>query len=131
KRDEYEAIQEQENSPNSCLVIEDLEKVDKGFHPKHLNCSHYIWMHRSSSNGEAEGYVLRTWMSFDVRNHVEDLCKECEKPKGHCGVGLKCLCHAKECKDKIISESGSMKSVGNVLFSFLSFIGVVAFFKDV
>ncbi|KAK7335649.1 hypothetical protein VNO80_27599 [Phaseolus coccineus] len=96
---EYEAIQEQENSPNSCLVIEDLQKVDKGFHPKHLNCSHYSWMHRSSSNGEAEGYVLGTWMSFDVPNHVEDLCKECEKPKGNCGVGLKCLCHAKECSE--------------------------------
>ncbi|CAJ1956092.1 unnamed protein product [Sphenostylis stenocarpa] len=41
--------------------------------------------------------VLGTWMSFDVPNHVEDLCKECEKPNGDCGVGLKCLCHAKEC----------------------------------
>ncbi|XP_047160848.1 uncharacterized protein LOC124831009 [Vigna umbellata] len=125
-------IQQQEKNPNSCLVIEDLQKFNKDFHPKHLNCSHYSWMHRSSSNGEAEGYVLGTWMSFDVPNHVEDLCKEREKPYGNCGVGLKCLCHAKECKDKIISESGSTKSVGNnVLFSFLSFIGVVAFFKDV
>ncbi|QCE09433.1 hypothetical protein DEO72_LG10g652 [Vigna unguiculata] len=124
-------VQGQEKSPNSSLVIEDLQRaVDKGFQPKDLNCSHYSWMHRSSSNGE--GYVLGTRMSFDVPNHVEDLCKECEKPNGNCGVGLKCLCHAKECKDKIISESGSMKSVGNnVLLSFLSVIGVVAFFKDV
>lgn len=51
-------IQEQEKNPNSCLVIEDLQKLNKDFHPKHLNCSHYSWMHKSSSNGEAEGYVL-------------------------------------------------------------------------
>ncbi|XP_017424457.1 uncharacterized protein LOC108333503 isoform X1 [Vigna angularis] len=88
-------IQEQEKNPNSCFVIEDLRKFNKDFHPKHLNCSHYSWMHRSSSNGEAEGYVLGTWMSFDVPNHVEDLCKECEKPYRNCGVGLKFLCHAK------------------------------------
>lgn len=74
-----------------------MQKVGKGFHPKHLNCSHYSWMHRSSSNGEARGYELGTWMSFDVPkpNHVQYLCKECEKPNGNCGVGLNCLCHAK------------------------------------
>ncbi|KAL2331952.1 hypothetical protein Fmac_019533 [Flemingia macrophylla] len=59
-------------------------------------------------------------MSFDVPNHVEDLCKEFAKPNGNCGVGLKCLCHAKECNDKIISESGAMKYVGDVILSFLS-----------
>ncbi|KAJ1401775.1 hypothetical protein SESBI_28536 [Sesbania bispinosa] len=124
--------QEQEKRPYSCLVIEDLQKVEKGFHPEDLNCSHYSWGHRSSSDGEAEEYRLGTWMSFDIiPDHVQDLCKECERPNGNCGVGLKCLCHAKECKDKLISESGSIKSIGNTFLSFLSFIGAVAFFMDV
>ncbi|XP_020208515.1 uncharacterized protein LOC109793454 [Cajanus cajan] len=90
-------IQEQEKNPYSCLVIEDLQEVDKGFRPQHLNCSHYRLVHRSSS--KVEGYELGIWVSFDVPNHVEDLCKECEKPNGNCGVGLKCLCHAKECSE--------------------------------
>lgn len=118
-------IQEQEEKPHLCLVIEDLQKVDKGFHPEHLNCSHYSWVHRrSSSEAEAEGsYGLGTRMSFDIPEHVPDLCKECEKPNGNCGVGLKCLCHAKECSEFLdlshIHYKASFFSFFNILLTFV------------
>ncbi|MED6205226.1 hypothetical protein PIB30_016021 [Stylosanthes scabra] len=102
-----------------CLVIEDLDKVDKGFHPEQLNCSHYSWIHRTSSSysegDEGYDYKLGTRMSFDIPGHVENLCRECERPNGNCGLGLKCFCHAKQCKDKIISESRSIKSIGTMV----------------
>lgn len=83
-------IQEHEKKPYSCLVIEDVQKVHKGFHPEHLNCSHYSWVHRSSSGGE--GYKMGTRMSFDINpDHVQNLCKDYDKRNGNCGVGLKCL----------------------------------------
>lgn len=88
---------------SSCLFIEDVEKLgdDMDFHPKDLNCSHYRRVHRSRYLGEGDygnnEVKLGTRMSFDVPDHVPDLCKECEKPNGNCGVGLRCICHAKEC----------------------------------
>ncbi|MED6112143.1 hypothetical protein PIB30_059016 [Stylosanthes scabra] len=102
--------------PYSCLVIEDLHRVDKGFHPEQLNCSHYSWIHRTSSEGdEGYHYKLGTRMSFDIPGHVENLCRECERPNGNCGLGLKCFCHAKQCKDKIISESRTIKFIGTMV----------------
>lgn len=87
-----------------CLVVNDSEKMEKGFHPEHLNCSNYIWVHRDYSSessdvdNKVEGYYkVGTRISFDIPDHVPDLCKECEKPNGNCGAGLKCLCHANEC----------------------------------
>ncbi|WJX50099.1 hypothetical protein P8452_36448 [Trifolium repens] len=62
--------------------------------------------------------------SIHHQNHKNycEFCKGCEKPNGSCGAGLNCLCHPKECTDKVISKVGSVKSTGNVFFSFLSFI---------
>ncbi|KAJ1440643.1 hypothetical protein SESBI_01709 [Sesbania bispinosa] len=113
---------EEEKYPYSCLIVEDLQKVDKGFHPEHLNCSHYSWVHKNSSDGgHNERYKLGIRISFDISAHVPDICKGCENPNGTCGAGLKCLCHAKECTDKVISEAWSIKSTGSVFFScFLS-----------
>ncbi|KAK4255210.1 hypothetical protein QN277_008235 [Acacia crassicarpa] len=89
------------SKPYECLVVKDVHKINKGFHPRHLNCSSYMWVHKSSSDvSNYGGYKLGTRISFDI----PDLCKECEKPHGNCGAGLKCLCHAKECKDEIISS---------------------------
>ncbi|KAL4359563.1 hypothetical protein AHAS_Ahas08G0089900 [Arachis hypogaea] len=93
--------------PYPCLIIEDLHKVEKGFHREDLNCSHYSW--------------IRTRMSFDISpGHIRNSCKKCERPNGKCGRALKCFCHPKECKDKIIPQkSGSIKSIGNnILFIF-------------
>ena len=91
-------IQEHEKNPYSCLVVEDLQKVDKGFHPQHLNCSHYSWAYKSSSDGEdREVFKFGARITFDIPAHVPDICKGCEKPNGTCGGGLNCLCHAKEC----------------------------------
>ncbi|WJX44033.1 hypothetical protein P8452_31062 [Trifolium repens] len=66
-------------------------------------------------------------ISVNIPSHVPEFCKGCEKPNGSCGAGLNCLCHPKECTDKVISKVGSIKSTGNVFFSFLSFIGTIAF----
>ncbi|KAF1885259.1 hypothetical protein Lal_00029148 [Lupinus albus] len=121
-------IQEQEKSPYSCLVAKDLLKLDKDFHPEHLNCSHYSWIHRSSLNdGDYEGYKLGTRISFDMPNHVADICKECKRVNGSCGAGLKCLCHAKECTDKVINKARSIKSTGSVFLSLLCFLSSVSF----
>lgn len=90
---------QQEKYPySSCLVVEDVQIVDKGFHPKQLNCSHYSWAHKSSSDGghNKEGYKFGIRITFDI--HAPDICKGCEKSNNsNCGAGLKCVCHAKEC----------------------------------
>ncbi|XP_045833615.1 uncharacterized protein LOC123924703 [Trifolium pratense] len=69
-------------------------------------------------------------ISVNIPNHVPEICKGCEKPNGSCGAGLNCLCHPKECKDKVISKVRSIKSTGNVFFSLLSLIGTIAFLMD-
>ena len=79
----------------ACLLIDDLEKLNKGFEPKELNCSHYSRVYRDSS-GDG-GFELGTRISFEIPDHVPNICKECEKSNGNCGVGLRCICHPKEC----------------------------------
>ncbi|PON45762.1 hypothetical protein PanWU01x14_256370 [Parasponia andersonii] len=66
-----------------------------------------IWIahsrvYRKSSNEDDEygGFALGTRISFDVPDHVPYVCNECDKPNGNCGVGLRCLCHTKERKDR-------------------------------
>lgn len=84
--------------PYSCLLVPDFEKLDKGFHPKDLNCSHYSRVYRSSSSDDySDEYELGTRISFDIPDHVPDVCNECKKPNGNCGVGLRCICHPKDC----------------------------------
>ncbi|XP_028808296.1 uncharacterized protein LOC114762864 [Neltuma alba] len=120
------------SKPYECLVVKDVHKIDKGFHPRHLNCSNYMWVHKSSSDvSNYGGYKLGTRISFDIPDHVPDLCKECEKPHGNCGAGLKCLCHTKECKDEILSSDGSISDIGNVFFSLLCIITVLIFVMEI
>lgn len=89
------------SKPYECLVVED---VHEGFHPSHLNCSNYMWVHKAYSDvSNYGGYKLGTRISFDIPDHVPDLCKECKKPHGNCGAGLKCLCHSKECSKCILN----------------------------
>nr|XP_004506142.1 uncharacterized protein LOC101506551 [Cicer arietinum] len=88
---------------------------------ENLNCSHYSCVHRRNSSNDG----IR--ISVNIPNHVPDICKGCEKPNGKCGAGLKCLCHPKECKDKVISKVGSIKSTCSEFFSLLSFFGTMAF----
>ncbi|KAF7808264.1 stress-response A/B barrel domain-containing protein isoform X1 [Senna tora] len=40
--------QEQEKRPYyECLVVYDAQNIKKRFHPKRLNCSNYMWVHRN------------------------------------------------------------------------------------
>ncbi|ESW04390.1 hypothetical protein PHAVU_011G091200 [Phaseolus vulgaris] len=124
--------EENHNHPHPCVVVEDLKNVDKDFHPEHLNCSHFSWVHRSASDGgHDQGFKVGTRISVDIPR-VPEICQGCEKPNGTCGAGLNCLCHPKECKDKVISKA-VQKSTGSVFLSLLSFIGsvTVAFFMGV
>lgn len=80
---------------SSCLVIEDIEKLDLGFHPRDLNCSHYSPVYRRSLHDDE--YELGTRISFDIPDHAPNICNECEKANGNCGIGLRCVCHPKDC----------------------------------
>ncbi|KAJ0021417.1 hypothetical protein Pint_31957 [Pistacia integerrima] len=113
--------------PYICLTVNNLEKLDMNFHPKDLNCSHYRRIYRRS----LENVELGTRISFDIPNpdHVPDLCSQCEKPNGNCGVGLRCLCHAKECKDKVVSFVGSLNPDGNIVLSLLCFVVLMIFWS--
>lgn len=114
---------------SSCLLIDDLEKLNMGFEPKELNCSHYSRVYRDSSGDDDGdgGFELGTRISFEVPGHVPDICKECEKSNGDCGVGLRCICHPKECKDKVLSMGGSKSPLGTILFSLISFTMMLSF----
>ncbi|CBI17076.3 unnamed protein product, partial [Vitis vinifera] len=100
-----------------------------GFEPKELNCSHYSRVYRDSSGDDDGdgGFELGTRISFEVPGHVPDICKECEKSNGNCGVGLRCICHPKECKDKVLSMGGSKSPLGTILFSLISFTMMLSF----
>ncbi|KAG2674494.1 hypothetical protein I3843_13G123600 [Carya illinoinensis] len=123
-------VQKLEQKPgvphSSCLLVHDLEKLGVGFSPKDFNCSHYSHLHRSLSGENYEEYhELGTRISFDIPDHVPNPCNECEKPNGNCGVGLRCICHPNECKDKVISMGGSLDTFGIVLFSLISLVVVI------
>ncbi|XP_052184396.1 uncharacterized protein LOC127796347 [Diospyros lotus] len=108
---------------SSCLLVNDLANLDKGFHPRDLNCSSYSGVYSNSPVVDnLKGYEFGTRISFDVPDHVPNICEECEKPNGHCGVGLRCICHPKECKDKVISNGVIIYPFGGTLFSMLSCI---------
>ncbi|KAE8691702.1 hypothetical protein F3Y22_tig00110882pilonHSYRG00029 [Hibiscus syriacus] len=83
--------------PYPCLVIKDIGKLDPDFHPKDLSCTSYKRVYRTLSEEDFEGVDFGTRISFDIPDHVPDICNECKKPNGKCGVGLKCICHAEEC----------------------------------
>ncbi|KAI5666572.1 hypothetical protein M9H77_16425 [Catharanthus roseus] len=81
---------------DSCLVFDDVGKLGLDFDPKQLNCTHYSRVYRNDQKSN-DKYELGTRISFDIQDHVPNLCDECKKPNGNCGVGLRCLCHLKEC----------------------------------
>ncbi|KAF3782059.1 hypothetical protein EJ110_NYTH35202 [Nymphaea thermarum] len=35
--------------------------------------------------------------SFTVPTHLPNVCEECTKPHGNCGIGLRCICYPKRC----------------------------------
>ncbi|KAG5566578.1 hypothetical protein RHGRI_002210 [Rhododendron griersonianum] len=99
-------------------------------YPKDLSTLRYNRVYRNSSVVEklGEGYELGTRISYDVPDHVPNICDECQKPNGNCGVGLRCICHPRECKNQVTSKSGNIDPFGNILFSLLSSILVIFIF---
>uniref|UniRef100_A0A7N0ZVN2 Uncharacterized protein n=1 Tax=Kalanchoe fedtschenkoi TaxID=63787 RepID=A0A7N0ZVN2_KALFE len=87
-----------------CLEIEDIEKLGNGFHPGDLNCSHYKTVHRATSMPVEYHSGIKVSVEID---HKPDLCQDCRKPDGRCGVALKCFCHIEQCVDKVVAGSGS------------------------
>ncbi|KAJ4969673.1 hypothetical protein NE237_002772 [Protea cynaroides] len=118
--------QEQEKGYSSCFFVDDSEKLKLGFHPKDWNCSHYNRVYKDSSL--EEGFEMGTRISFEIPNHVPKICEECKRPHGNCGVGLRCVCHANECKDKVFSGCACIDPAGNILFSLLSLVLMMASF---
>lgn len=102
-----------QGQPSTCWIVHDLEKLEVGFDPKDLNCSHYSRVYRdhygSNSSSFVEGLKLGTVISFDVPDHIPNVCDECAKPHGNCGAGLRCVCHRKKCRDKVISGSAPLR----------------------
>ncbi|KAF7152893.1 hypothetical protein RHSIM_Rhsim01G0207500 [Rhododendron simsii] len=70
-------------------------------YPKDLSTLRYNRVYRNSSVVEklGERYELGTRISYDVPDHVPNICDECQKPNGNCGVGLRCICHPRECSN--------------------------------
>ncbi|KAG5566577.1 hypothetical protein RHGRI_002210 [Rhododendron griersonianum] len=101
-------------------------------YPKDLSTLRYNRVYRNSSVVEklGEGYELGTRISYDVPDHVPNICDECQKPNGNCGVGLRCICHPRECKNQVTSKSGNIDPFGNILFSLLSSILVIFIFME-
>ncbi|XP_077241226.1 uncharacterized protein LOC143881820 [Tasmannia lanceolata] len=110
-----------DKGPFSCLFVDDYEKLETGFDPKELNCSHYRRIYRSSSSSFNEGFEFGTRVSFGIPDHIPNICDECSKPSGNCGIGLRCICHPSECKDKVFSKGVSANPCNNLLFSLLLF----------
>ncbi|PIA39174.1 hypothetical protein AQUCO_02700389v1 [Aquilegia coerulea] len=121
----------QDDQPSSCWIVHDLENLEVGFDPKDLKCSHYKRVYRdsaSTASNFSEGFKLGTVISFDIPDHVPNVCDECTKPQGNCGVGLRCICHPKECRDKVISKGAPMRPyVGVFLYFLVSTILVISF----
>lgn len=81
----------------SCLLVDDLAKLDMEFKPSDLKCSCYGRVYRKSSDENYEERDLRTGIAFDVPDHIPNICNECQKANGNCGAALRCICHPKEC----------------------------------
>ncbi|KAF9597117.1 hypothetical protein IFM89_015946 [Coptis chinensis] len=121
--------EQKQNEPSTCWMINDTEKVETDFDPKDLNCSHYKRVYRDSASSFSEGYKLGTIISFDIPDHVPNVCDECNKAKGNCGVGLRCICHPKDCRDKVISRGVSLEPFGNIFLSLLACLVMIISLK--
>ncbi|KAL3518492.1 hypothetical protein ACH5RR_021081 [Cinchona calisaya] len=116
---------------SNCFLVEDINKLEVNFHPKKMNCTHYSRMYRNASfDSNSYGFQLGTRISFDIPDHVPNPCDQCKKPNGNCGIGLRCICHPKDCKDKVISIGVMLNPFGNMLFSFLCFVLVMELFNN-
>ncbi|XP_062016796.1 uncharacterized protein LOC133733189 [Rosa rugosa] len=120
-------IQELEGvSLTSCLLADDLTKLDMEFNPCDLNCSCYGRVYRKSSGEYYEEHDFGTRIAFEVPDHIPNICNECQKANGNCSEALRCICHPKECKNKVISKGGSINSFGyNILVSLLPLLVVI------
>ncbi|KAF9684588.1 hypothetical protein SADUNF_Sadunf04G0133700 [Salix dunnii] len=63
------------------------------------------------------GHELSIWISFEIPDHVPDICNECQKPDGNCCIGFKCICQPQDCQDEVISVARSTKPIVNILLS--------------
>ncbi|PIN20804.1 hypothetical protein CDL12_06499 [Handroanthus impetiginosus] len=109
---------------STCSVIDDIRKLGTGFDPHEMNCTHYSRVYRNS-----EKFELGTRISFDVPDHVPNPCNECEKPDGNCGAGLRCVCHPKKCKDKVVSGGAVLKPGGKIGFCLVFFTMVMGIIR--
>ncbi|CAA2957157.1 Hypothetical predicted protein [Olea europaea subsp. europaea] len=74
--------------------------------------------------------VLNSTTCFDnIPDHVPNPCDECKKPDGHCGAELRCICHPKECKDRVISVGAVLKPFRNIVFFLLFFLILKDYFQ--
>ncbi|XP_013623549.1 PREDICTED: uncharacterized protein LOC106329440 isoform X1 [Brassica oleracea var. oleracea] len=64
-----------------------------------------------SSGREKKVKKLGTRVSLEVEGHLPDLCIACERPDGNCGVALRCLCHPKECKNKVVNYATKSRAL--------------------
>ncbi|XP_075500213.1 uncharacterized protein LOC142538802 [Primulina tabacum] len=102
----------------SCLALDEFESLGKSFDPyKEMDCTHYRRVYRNGDRLE-----MGTQIRFDIPDHVPNPCDQCEKPYGNCGVGLRCICHPRKCKDKVISVGAVLDPIGNIIFSMFFFI---------
>ncbi|KAF8083466.1 hypothetical protein N665_0771s0005 [Sinapis alba] len=65
----------------------------------------------SHSSGREKVKKLGTRVSLEVEGHLPDLCIACERPDGNCGVALRCLCHPKECKNKVVNYAAKSRAL--------------------
>lgn len=112
-----------QEQPFPCLFLDDYEKLEVGFYPEGLNCSHYRRIYRSSLS--APGFEFGTRVSYGIPDHVPNVCDECSKQNGNCGIGLRCICHPKECKDKVISKGISTSPLGSIIFLLVSLVVMI------
>ncbi|XP_042041867.1 uncharacterized protein LOC121787249 [Salvia splendens] len=109
---------------SSCSVIDD---TDQKLDPKQMGCTRYSRVYAAAGGGGE--FELGTTISFDIPDHVPDPCNECEKPYGNCGVGLRCACHPKKCRDKVISAA-ALRPYGVYLVFFIVFLRLLEFWTD-
>ncbi|EYU36094.1 hypothetical protein MIMGU_mgv1a016196mg [Erythranthe guttata] len=98
---------------------------------KHLTISHTSSSFSNNksnynNNINVRGLIeqqLGTRISFDIPDHVPNPCNECEKPYGNCGAGLRCVCHPKQCRDKVISGGAVVKPCCDMLLVLFIVLG--------
>ncbi|CAA7025660.1 unnamed protein product [Microthlaspi erraticum] len=81
----------------------------------------------SHSSGSEKVKKLGARVSLEVDGHLPDLCIACERPDGNCGAALRCLCHPKDCKNKIVNIGTKSRALSGktqivLLFSMTLFL---------